>query len=117
MTFSCTDPDDFTALDMILTFDPNTNRQEVTVAIADDAIVEPDQDFTSRLQLDQPDSRRITQCNTRKWQGGVGWGEEGRGEGRREKRGEEGGGRGRREGGGRGRGEEGGGGERRGGGK
>ena len=46
-----TGPDDFTALNRTLTFDPSMTRQEVVVVITNDVIVEPDQDFRSRLQL------------------------------------------------------------------
>lgn len=52
-----TGPEDFTALQMSLTFDPNTTRHDITVAISNDIIVEPDQDFTSRLQLSTAEDR------------------------------------------------------------
>lgn len=41
---------------MALTFDPNNTRQEVAVAIRNDTVVEPDQDFVSRLTLGTSDS-------------------------------------------------------------
>ncbi len=44
-------PEDITALDIALTFDPENIRQEVRIVITNDVIVEPDQDFTSQLQL------------------------------------------------------------------
>lgn len=46
-----TGPDDFTALQMTLTFGPGNTRREVAVSISNDTIVEPDQYFTSRLRL------------------------------------------------------------------
>lgn len=48
---------------MVLTFDPNNLRHDVAVAISNDTVVEPDQDFTSVLQLEASETGVLVQPN------------------------------------------------------